>query len=88
MVKMDRQIEDYPERFTQLIGYFQYRRVVVTRLSYGSWLFLALASEMPAAIATVIMLDAGSCPCRRKTDHLLGPDGVCRRGGTGTPQRR
>jgi pimeloyl-ACP methyl ester carboxylesterase len=50
-------IEGYVSWFTEIIDHYGYDRVVVAGLSYGSWLSLALAREIPESIAAVIMLD-------------------------------
>ncbi len=50
-------IQDYALWFQELLAYYGYERAAVAGLSYGSWLSLALAREMPQAIAAVIMLD-------------------------------
>jgi pimeloyl-ACP methyl ester carboxylesterase len=48
---------DYAGWFTEILAYYQYRKTAVAGLSYGSWLALALAREIPESIAAVIMLD-------------------------------
>lgn len=50
-------VHDYVTWFNQVIKHFGYDRVSVGGLSYGSWLSLALARQVPESIATVIMLD-------------------------------
>ena len=48
---------DYRHWFSQILDDFGYGRAAVGGLSYGSWLALALAREMPQRIASVVMLD-------------------------------
>lgn len=50
-------ISDYRTWFASLLAHFGYEQMAVAGLSYGSWLALALAREMPERIAAVIMLD-------------------------------
>jgi pimeloyl-ACP methyl ester carboxylesterase len=50
-------ISDYQSWFTALLGHYGYRSSAVAGLSYGSWLSLALAREMPERISTLILLD-------------------------------
>ncbi|UCH10751.1 MAG: alpha/beta hydrolase [Fidelibacterota bacterium] len=50
-------IHDYVTWFSQHLAHFGYDKAAVAGLSYGSWLGLALAREIPDAIAAVIMLD-------------------------------
>lgn len=50
-------ISDYKAWFNEVIEYFEYKRVSVGGLSYGAWLALALAREIPENISTVTMLD-------------------------------
>lgn len=50
-------MHDYVAWFSRITNYFGYDKVSVAGLSYGSWLSLALAREIPHSIATVIMLD-------------------------------
>ena len=50
-------IEDYRTWFRQILDHFGHDQVTVGGLSYGSWLALALAREMPETIEAVIMLD-------------------------------
>jgi pimeloyl-ACP methyl ester carboxylesterase len=49
--------EDYTAWFIEIMNNYGYNEVAVAGLSYGSWLSLALAREIPEAIAAVIMLD-------------------------------
>ena len=51
------EVHDYVVWFRQHMEYFGYKQVAVAGLSYGSWLSLALAREIPDSIAAVIMLD-------------------------------
>jgi pimeloyl-ACP methyl ester carboxylesterase len=48
---------DYAAWFGELMRHFGHERTAVAGLSYGSWLSLALAREMPGAIDAVAMLD-------------------------------
>ena len=50
-------ISDYANWFTSILDHYQYRSTAVAGLSYGSWLGLALAREIPESIDAVIMLD-------------------------------
>ena len=50
-------ISDYKKWFTTLLKHYGYQQVTIGGLSYGSWLSLALAREIPESISTVIMLD-------------------------------
>lgn len=50
-------ITDYKAWFTAIMDHFGYERAAIAGLSYGSWLSLALAREIPESIAAVIMLD-------------------------------
>ena len=50
-------IEDYRAWFTQILKHYQIEKVSVAGLSYGSWLALALAREMPDSIASLMLLD-------------------------------
>lgn len=50
-------VQDYVAWFSSIMQYFGYSKVSLAGLSYGSWLSLALAREIPDLIATVIMLD-------------------------------
>ena len=50
-------VADYAQWFRELIGRLGHGRVAVAGLSYGSWLCLALARELPDAITAVAMLD-------------------------------
>ncbi|WP_345975781.1 alpha/beta hydrolase [Sulfurimonas sp. HSL3-7] len=51
------QVEDYAAWFEQIMRHLGHRQTAVAGLSYGGWLALALAREMPKRIAAVIMLD-------------------------------
>ena len=50
-------VNDYALWFSEIIEYFNYDKVSVGGLSYGAWLALALARELPEKLATVIMVD-------------------------------
>jgi pimeloyl-ACP methyl ester carboxylesterase len=50
-------INDYAVWFNEIVEHFENKQVSVGGLSYGAWLALALAKEIPNKIATVIMLD-------------------------------
>jgi pimeloyl-ACP methyl ester carboxylesterase len=50
-------VDDYAAWFKALMDHYGNRTVSVVGLSYGSWLSLALAREIPESISTVIMLD-------------------------------
>ena len=51
------EVDDYVRWFIALLDHYGHDRVAVAGLSYGSWLSLALAREIPESIAAVIMLD-------------------------------
>ncbi len=48
---------DYSAWFAALLDHYGYRSTAVAGLSYGSWLGLALARELPGRISALIMLD-------------------------------
>jgi len=50
-------VDDYVAWFKALMDHYDHGMVSVAGLSYGSWLSLALAREIPESIAAVIMLD-------------------------------
>ena len=50
-------VEDYAAWFAQVMDHFGHEKAAIAGLSYGGWLALALAREMPERIAAVIMLD-------------------------------
>jgi len=50
-------MDDYKVWFTQILRHYQIDRVSVAGLSYGSWLALALAREMPYTIENLTLLD-------------------------------
>lgn len=50
-------MEDYREWFTQILNHYQIEDVSLAGLSYGSWLALALAREMPDKVASLALLD-------------------------------
>lgn len=50
-------INDYVVWFNQLLNHYNLSKVSVAGLSYGSWLALALAREMPDKISSVVLLD-------------------------------
>lgn len=50
-------IEDYTIWFLEILKEFEESNVAVAGLSYGSWLSLAIAREIPEKISTVIMID-------------------------------
>lgn len=50
-------IKDYVHWFRQHLEYLGYTRAAVGGLSYGAWQALAMAREIPDAVAAVVMLD-------------------------------
>ena len=50
-------ISGYAGWYTALLRHFGYGSAAVAGLSYGSWLSLALAREVPEAVSAVVMLD-------------------------------
>ena len=48
---------DYAAWFAAILDHYGYHSVAVAGLSYGSWLALALARELPERISALIMLD-------------------------------
>jgi len=50
-------ISDYTAWFTALLEHYGYSSTAAAGLSYGSWLALALARELPGRISALIMLD-------------------------------
>ncbi len=50
-------VDDYSRWFAELLDNAGYERAAVMGLSYGSWLSLALAREVPDRISAVVMLD-------------------------------
>ena len=50
-------VNDYVAWFRALMDHYGHSEVSVAGLSYGGWLSLALAREIPESIAAVIMLD-------------------------------
>lgn len=50
-------MSDYTAWFTALLDHYGYSHTAVAGLSYGSWLALALARELPERISALIMLD-------------------------------
>ncbi len=50
-------IEGYTAWFLQLLDHYGYKKTAVAGLSYGSWLSLALAREIPQVIEAAVMLD-------------------------------
>jgi len=50
-------IQDYAGWFSELAEHYSIETTALAGLSYGSWLSLALARELPEHIAAVIMLD-------------------------------
>ena len=50
-------ISDYSTWFQSLLSHYGYDSTAVAGLSYGSWLALALAREIPESISAAIMLD-------------------------------
>ena len=50
-------VDDYVRWFKALLDHYGHDRVSVAGLSYGSWLSLALAREIPESISAIIMLD-------------------------------
>ena len=55
--KLVTDVGDYVAWIKALMDHYGYGVVSVAGLSYGSWLSLALAREIPESIASVIMLD-------------------------------
>jgi len=50
-------LDDYNLWFSQILEHYKIESVSVAGLSYGSWLALALAREMPETISNLILLD-------------------------------
>ncbi len=50
-------ITDYSVWFAALLDHYGYQSTALAGLSYGSWLALALARELPGRISALIMLD-------------------------------
>jgi pimeloyl-ACP methyl ester carboxylesterase len=50
-------IAGYVGWFSELLDHYGYEETAIGGLSYGSWLSLALAREVPEAIGAVVMLD-------------------------------
>jgi len=50
-------IQDYTRWFRQHLDHFGYSEAAVGGLSYGSWMALAMAREIPDSISAVMMLD-------------------------------
>lgn len=50
-------VNDYKVWFAQILNHYNLNRVSVAGLSYGSWLALALAREMPDRIESLSLLD-------------------------------
>jgi pimeloyl-ACP methyl ester carboxylesterase len=48
---------DYHTWFTQILKHYQIKEAPVAGLSYGSWLALALAREMPDTVSLLVLLD-------------------------------
>lgn len=48
---------DYHTWFTQILKHYQIKEAPVAGLSYGSWLALALAREMPGTVSHLLLLD-------------------------------
>ena len=51
------EFKGYKTWFTQIIDHYQIKKTSIVGLSYGSWLALALAREMPDTIANLVLLD-------------------------------
>lgn len=50
-------IDDYRIWIEQILEHYEIEKVALAGLSYGSWLALALAREMPEAISAIMLLD-------------------------------
>jgi pimeloyl-ACP methyl ester carboxylesterase len=50
-------VADYVAWFEEVMQHYGHHQAAVAGLSYGSWLSLALAREIPSRIAAVVMLD-------------------------------
>ncbi len=50
-------VDDYKTWFTQILNHYQIPEASVAGLSYGSWLTLALAREIPDTLSSIILLD-------------------------------
>lgn len=50
-------VRDYQVWFSQILNNYNLNRVSIAGLSYGSWLALALAREMPDTIVSLLLLD-------------------------------
>lgn len=50
-------IADYEQWMKQLLHHYHIDRAAIAGLSYGSWLALALAREMPETITALVLLD-------------------------------
>jgi pimeloyl-ACP methyl ester carboxylesterase len=48
---------DYNTWFSQILAHYQIKKTSIAGLSYGSWLALALAREMPQSLACLMLLD-------------------------------
>ncbi|PLX24257.1 MAG: hypothetical protein C0599_02540 [Salinivirgaceae bacterium] len=51
------ELNDYKKWFTQVLDHYEISQTPVAGLSYGSWLALALAREMPDRISQIVLLD-------------------------------
>lgn len=58
--KSIKDVNDYQRWFSQLLEHYNIKKASVAGLSYGSWLALALAREMPDTFASLILLDPSS----------------------------
>jgi pimeloyl-ACP methyl ester carboxylesterase len=50
-------VQDYKTWLTQIINHYNMDKVALAGLSYGSWLALALAHEMPDTISAIMLFE-------------------------------
>jgi pimeloyl-ACP methyl ester carboxylesterase len=50
-------IDDYTAWFSTILTHYHYEKAALAGLSYGSWLSLALAREMPERVSALMLLD-------------------------------
>ncbi|MCF7928472.1 MAG: alpha/beta hydrolase [Spirochaetales bacterium] len=50
-------VKDYTRWFTALLDHYGYEKTAAAGLSYGSWLSLALAREIPDSLSALVLLD-------------------------------